>query len=61
MMRIFRRLGTEQSVNGQKMVSTTGQTVFNKRVINVADAITDYHAGSLRALVQRIIDTIQVK
>ncbi|MFC0226168.1 DcrB-related protein [Serratia aquatilis] len=57
----FRRLDTEQSVNGQKVVSTVVLTVFNKRVITLQMLSPATTPEAHQALVQRIIDTIQVK
>lgn len=57
----FHRLDTEQTVNGQKLVSTIVLTVFNKRVITL-QLLTPAKTPDLHhALVQRIIDTMQVK
>ena len=57
----FHRLDTEQTVNGQKLVSTIVLTVFNKRVVTL-QMLTPAKTPDLHhALVQRIIDTMQVK
>lgn len=57
----FHRLDTEQTVNGQKLVSTIVLTVFNKRVVTL-QMLTPAKTPEVHfALVQRIIDTMQVK
>lgn len=54
----FHRLDTEQTVNGQKLVSTIVLTVFNKRVVTL-QLLTPAKTPDLHhALVQRIIDTL---
>lgn len=57
----FHRLDTEQSVNGQKVISTIVLTVFNKRVITLQMLSPAKTPEVHQALVQRIIDTLQVK
>lgn len=57
----FRRLDTEQSVNGQKVVSTIVLTVFNKRVITLQMLSPAKEPAVHQALVQRIVDTLAVK
>ncbi|CAE1140916.1 Uncharacterised protein [Serratia rubidaea] len=57
----FRRLDTEQSVNGQKVVSTIVLTVFNKRVITLQMLSPAKELEVHQALVQRIVDTLTVK
>lgn len=57
----FHRLDTEQTVNGQKLISTIVLTVFNKRVVTL-QMLTPAKTPEVHlALVQRIIDTMQVK
>lgn len=57
----FHRLDTEQTVNGQKLISTIVLTVFNKRVVTL-QMLTPAKTPDLHhALVQRIIATMQVK
>lgn len=57
----FHRLDTEQTVNGQKLVSTIVLTVFNKQVVTL-QMLTPAKTPEVHlALVQRIIDTMQVK
>ncbi|MBC3211894.1 DcrB-related protein [Serratia fonticola] len=56
----FHRLDTEQTVNGQKLVSTIVLTVFNKRVVTL-QLLTPAKTPDLHhALVQRIIDTLTI-
>ncbi|EFE96825.1 DcrB-related protein [Serratia odorifera] len=57
----FHRLDTEQSVNGQKVVSTIMLTVFNKRVVTLQMLSPAKTPEVHQALVQRIIDTLAVK
>jgi hypothetical protein len=57
----FHRLDTEQSVNGQKVVSTIVLTVFNKRVVTLQMLTPAKTPEVHRELVQRIIDTMTVK
>ncbi|HEI8868153.1 DcrB-related protein [Serratia sp. AKBS12] len=57
----FHRLDTEQSVNGQKVVSTIMLTVFNKRVVTLQMLSPAKTPEVHQALVQRIIDTLTVK
>ncbi|PIJ46790.1 DcrB-related protein [Serratia sp. OPWLW2] len=57
----FRRVDTEQTVNGQKVVSTLVLTVFNKRVVTLQMLSPAKTPEVHQALVQRIIDTLAVK
>lgn len=57
----FHRLDTEQTVNGQKVVSTIVLTVFNKRVVTLQMLSPGKTPEAHQALVQRIIDTLAVK
>lgn len=57
----FHRLDTEQSVNGQKVISTIMLTVFNKRVVTLQMLSPAKTPEVHQALVQRIIDTMQIK
>ncbi|AHG20325.1 hypothetical protein Z042_12275 [Chania multitudinisentens RB-25] len=57
----FHRLDTEQTVNGQKVVSTIVLTVFNKRVVTLQMLSPAKTPQVHQALVQRIIDTLVVK
>ncbi|MFZ1875001.1 MAG: DcrB-related protein [Chania sp.] len=57
----FHRLDTEQTVNGQKLVSTIVLTVFNKRVVTLQMLSPAKTPEAHQALVQRIIDTLAVK
>lgn len=57
----FHRLDTEQTVNGQKVVSTIMLTVFNKRVVTLQMLSPAKTPEVHQALVQRIIDTLAVK
>lgn len=57
----FRRLDSEQQVNGQKVVSTLILTVFNKRVITLQMLSPAKTPDVHQALVQRIIDKLAVK
>ncbi|MGV8637597.1 hypothetical protein ACV35N_36845, partial [Pseudomonas aeruginosa] len=54
----FRRVDTEQTVNGQKVVSTLVLTVFNKRVVTLQMLSPAKTPEVHQALVQRIIDTL---
>jgi hypothetical protein len=57
----FHRVDTEQSVNGQKVVSTIVLTVFNKRVVTLQMLSPAKTPEAHQALVQRIIDSLAVK
>ncbi|MEE4483469.1 DcrB-related protein [Serratia ficaria] len=57
----FRRVDTEQSINGQKVMSTIMLTVFNKRVVTLQMLSPAKTPEVHQALVQRIIDTLAVK
>lgn len=57
----FRRVDTEQTINGQKVVSTLVLTVFNKRVVTLQMLSPAKTPEVHQALVQRIIDTLAVK
>lgn len=57
----FHRLDTEQSVNGQKVLSTFVLTVLNKRVVTLQMLSPAKTPEAHQALVQRIIDTLVVK
>lgn len=57
----FHRLDTEQSINGQKVVSTIVLTVFNKRVVTLQMLSPAKTPEAHQALVQRVIDTLAVK
>lgn len=57
----FHRLDTEQTVSGQKVVSTILLTVFNKRVVTLQMLSPAKTPEVHQALVQQIIDTMQVK
>ncbi|CAI1191331.1 Uncharacterised protein [Serratia liquefaciens] len=57
----FHRLDTEQSVSGQKVVSTIMLTVFNKRVVTLQMLSPAKTPEAHQALVQKIIDTLAVQ
>lgn len=57
----FHRLDTEQSVNGQKVMSTIMLTVFNKRVVTLQMLSPAKTPEAHQALVQQVIDTLAVK
>ncbi|MNL35465.1 hypothetical protein D3C87_1574980 [compost metagenome] len=57
----FRRVDTEQSINGQKVVSTIMLTVFNKRVVTLQMLSPAKTPEAHQALVQKIIDTLAVQ
>lgn len=57
----FHRLDTEQSVNGQKVLSTFVLTVLNKRVVTLQMLSPAKTPEAHQELVQRIIDTLVVK
>lgn len=57
----FHRLDTEQSVRGQKVVSTIMLTVFNKRVVTLQMLSPAKTPEAHQALVQKIIDTLAVQ
>ncbi|HBK4770690.1 TPA: DcrB-related protein [Serratia liquefaciens] len=57
----FHRLDTEQSVSGQKVVSTIMLTVFNKRVVTLQMLSPAKTPEAHQALVQKVIDTLAVQ
>ncbi|WP_085115217.1 DcrB-related protein [Serratia proteamaculans] len=57
----FHRLDTEQSINGQKVMSTIMLTVFNKRVVTLQMLSPAKTPEAHQALVQQVIDTLAVK
>jgi len=57
----FRRVDTEQSINGQKVVSTIMLTVLNKRVVTLQMLSPAKTPEAHQALVQQVIDTLAVK
>ncbi|CAI1871365.1 DcrB/PsbP domain-containing protein [Serratia entomophila] len=57
----FHRVDTEQSISGQKVVSTIMLTVINKRVVTLQMLSPAKAPEVHQALVQRVIDTLAVK
>lgn len=57
----LRRVDTEQSVNGLKMISTILLTVANKQVVTLQMLTPANAPEEHEALVQRIIDTLALK
>jgi len=57
----FHRVDTEQTISGQKVVSTIMLTVINKRVVTLQMLSPAKAPEVHQALVQRVIDTLAVK